>query len=399
MAQGGFGAVIGESSSDQLWGLTLQALLLLGLVLGILVPLVAWAERKQTTLVAGRGGFAGTPLGGIRLADWVRPLADGLKLLGKRDKIPRPSARGIQGWVPLLIVLAPLLGFAAIPWSGHYEFGETSVSVVLADVEAGVLFIFALAGLGALATVWAGLAGNKRARLAALRSAGLGLSGDLALFFAVLPMLLIFGSLSLAEMARGQDSSFALLGFWSALSPTSGGLVASGPTWPAWGIFLNPPAFILFLTAGSVRLGLPPFHGEHADPEIAGGTRSDYAGLSLGLFFLAARLQTLLFSALVVLIFFGGWTIPWLSQTTLVDAISRWVGGGVANAICLGVHLASFFFKLFGVVCLQLMIRSSLPRPSYERAMDLCWKIVVPAALIDLMLTAGALHFIGGSGG
>lgn len=399
MAQGGLGAVIGENPTDQLWGLTLQALLLLAVVLGILVPLVAWAERKQTALVAGRGARAGTSLGGLRLADWQRPLADGLKLLGKRDKNPRPSARGIRGWVPGLIVLAPLLAFAAIPWSGRYEFGETSVSVILADVEVGVLFIFALAALGALATVWAGLAGDERARLAALRSAGLGLSGDLALFFAVLPMVLIFGSLSLGEMARGQDSSFALFDFWNALSPTSGGLVAGGPTWPAWGIFLNPPAFVLFLTAGSVRLGLPPFHGAPADPELAGGTRSGYAGLSLGLFSLAARLRTLLLSALVVLIFLGGWTIPWLSQTTLVDAISRWIGGGAANAICLGVHLASFFFKLFGVVFLQLMIRSSLPRPSYARAMDLCWKIVMPAALIDLMLTAGALHFIGGSGG
>jgi NADH-quinone oxidoreductase subunit H len=391
--------VIGEDPTDFLWRLTLQALLLLGLLLGILVPLVGWVEARQAARVAGRGEFAGPPQGGVPLAGWLGPVIVGLKLLGKRDKSPSASVASVRAWIPLLIVLAPLLAFGAIPWSGRYAFGEASVSVVLADLEVGVLFIFALAALGALATVWGGLAGDERARLAALHRAGLGLSGDLALLFALLPMILIFGTLNLSEMVRVQDSSFALFGSGSVLSPSSGNIFSDGPAWPAWGIFLNPPAFILFLTAGSVRLGLPPFHGEGADPELGGGTRSGYAGLNWGLLSLAARLQGLLLSALVVLIFLGGWSIPWLSQTTLVDAISRLIGGGMANAICLGVHLASFFVKLFGVVLLQLMIQSSLPRPSDRRAMDLCWKIVMPIALIDLMLTAGALHVLGGSGG
>ena len=379
-------------------GLTLQALLLVVVLLGVLVPGVAWAERKLAARVQGRPGIGGTQVAGISLAGLFQPLADGLKLLGKRDLNPPESARGIRGWIPLLVVLPPLLAFAAIPLAGRYAFGATSLSLVLADLEVGLLFIFALAALGALATVWAGLVGDGGARLGALRSAGLGLSGDLALFFAVLPMLLIFGSLRLTEMVEGQDSSFALFGLWNAMASGSGAPASGGPTWPAWGIFLNPPAFVLVLVAASVRMGLPPFDVECAEAELAGGTRAAYSGLGLGLFAVAGRLQTLLLAALVTLIFLGGWAIPWLSQATLVDGVARFIGSGMANGVCLALHLASFAFKVMGVVFVQLMIRSALPRLGYERAMDLCWKIVVPASLVDLMLTAGIMQALGGPG-
>ena len=121
--------------------------------------------------------------------------------------------------------------------------------------------------------------------------------------------------------------------------------------------------------------------------------------MALGLFAVAARLQTLLLAALLTLIFLGGWTIPWLSQAELVDGIAHWIGSGMANGLCLVVHLASFGFKLLAMVFLLLMIRSALPRLGYERAMDLCWKIIVPASLIDLVLTAGVMHVLGGRGG
>jgi NADH-quinone oxidoreductase subunit H len=386
-------------STRELPGLTLQVLLLVGLLVGFFVPWVAWAESKLAERVGGRPGLAGTRVAGLSLAGLLQPLADGLKLLGKRDLHPPESVRGARVWIPLFVVLPPLLAFAAIPFGGAYVFGETSRSIVLADLEVGILFIFALAALGALATVWAGLASGGRALLAALRSAGLGLSGDLALFFAVLPMLLIFGSLRLAEIVQGQDSSFAIFGFWNAVVAGPGALASGGPTWPAWGIFLNPPAFVLVLVAASVRMGLPPFDGERVEAELVGGTRAAYSGLALGLFAVAARLQTLLLAALLTLIFLGGWTIPWLSQAELVDGIAHWIGSGMANGLCLVVHLASFGFKLLAMVFLLLMIRSALPRLGYERAMDLCWKIIVPASLIDLVLTAGVMHVLGGRGG
>ena len=105
-----------------------------------------------------------------------------------------------------------------------------------------------------------------------------------------------------------------------------------------------------------------------------------------------------LVAALVTLIFLGGWTIPWLPQSTFVAWMTPLIGSGVANAICLGLHLAVFIIKMLAVVFVQLMIRSALPRLGHDRAMDLCWKFVMPVAALDLVLTAAWLHHLGGAG-
>ena len=385
-----------ETLGSALWVLVAAAATLLGVLLGVLVPLVAWAERKQAALVAGRPGIGRTEIAGVGLAGLFQPLADTLKLLGKRGREPASVRRARLAWGPALIVVATVLPFAAIPWSGRYTWGDTSFSLLLADVEGGILYVFALAAVGGLATVWSGAAQGGVGLIGAFRSAARGLSGDLALLFSLLPMLLIFGSLRLAEMVEWQDSGFALFGLPAALSANALPPSVPGPTWPAWGIFLNPPAFVLVLTAASVRAGLPPFDAESADAELMGGTRSAHAGASLGFFALAARLQTILVAALLTLVFLGGWSIPWFPQTTLVAGIAEYLGVGVANAICLGLHLASFACKFVAMVFLQLMIRSSLPRLGYERSMDLCWKIILPAAFIDLALTAVVLNALGG---
>jgi NADH-quinone oxidoreductase subunit H len=374
-----------ETPTRELADLALQALLLLGVLLGVFVPLVAWAEYRQAALVSWRGRSPGV------LAGFVQPLADTLKLLAKGPaRSPGSPGRGYP-WVPILLAATSLLAFAAVPWAGRYTFGDTSVSPILADVRGGVLFVFSLAALGALATVWAGVASGGVALLGSFRSAARALSGELAVFFSLLPMLLIYGSLRLGDMVHAQDTSFAVQGFWDLSSE-------SGLRLPAWGIFLNPPALVLVLTAATLRMGLPPFDAESVDPELEGGTRGAYSGAALVLFVLAARLQLLLVAALVTLIFLGGWTIPWLPQATFVDWMTGFIGSGVANAICLALHLAVFGFKMLAVVVVQLMIGSALPRMGHDRAMDLCWKFVVPVAFLDLILTAAWLHRLGGAG-
>ena len=387
-----------ESLLHNLFARSLQAFFLLAVLFVVLVPLVAWAERKQAARAEGRPGIGGTAILGISLAGFLQPLADALKLLVKRDPNPPESARGLQGFLPALVLSATVLAFAAIPFGGRYAFGDASFSLVLADVEAGILFVFALMALSALAAVWAGVGGGSGSRLGTFRLAARSFSGDLALFLALLPMLLIFGSLRLGEMVAWQDSNVALLGAMSALAGGDPGLMAVGPGLPALGILLNPLAFVLVLTAASVRLGLPPFDAERAEAELEGGPRGAFSGPGLGLLALAGRLEVLLVAALVTLIFLGGWTIPWLSQATLVQAISGLLGDGVANALCLVAHLLTFGCKLVAVVFLELMIRSALPRFDHQRTMDLCWKILVPAALVDLAMTAGVLLALGGGG-
>jgi NADH-quinone oxidoreductase subunit H len=277
-----------------------------------------------------------------------------------------------------------------VPWAGRYTLGNTSVFPILADVRGGVLFVFSLAALGGLATVWAGVASGGVALLGSFRSAARALSGELALFFSLLPMLLIYGSLRLSDMVDAQDTSFAVAGGWGFISGS--GSAAEGLRLPAWGILLNPPALVLVLTAATLRMGLPPFDAEGADRELEGGTRGAYSGSALALFVLAARLQLLLVAALVALIFLGGWTIPWLPQETFVAWMTPFIGSGVAN-------LAVFVVKMLAVVVVQLVVRSALPRLGHDRAMDLCWKFIMPAAALDLVATAAWLHHLGGAAG
>ena len=381
--------VSAEIPTTELTDLALQALLLLAVLLGVFVPLVAWAEHRRAAMVSWRGPGPGG------LAGFVQPLADLLKLLAKGPgRSPGSPGRG-YAWVPILLASTSLLAFAAVPWAGRYTLGDTSVSPILADVRGGVLFVFSLAALGALATVWAGVASGGAALLGSFRSAARALSGELALFFSLLPMLLIYGSLRLGDMVDAQDASFAVSGVWGFISGSDSG--AGGLRLPAWGILLNPPALVLVLTAATLRMGLPPFDAEGADRELEGGTRGAYSGSALALFVLAARLQLLLVAALIALIFLGGWTIPWLPQETFVAWMTPLIGSGVANAICLVLHLAVFVVKMLAVVVVQLVVRSALPRLGHDRAMDLCWKFVIPAAALDLVATAAWLHHLGGA--
>ncbi|MDE0886702.1 MAG: NADH-quinone oxidoreductase subunit H [Myxococcota bacterium] len=380
-------------------GLTAQALSLALGLLAVGVPLVAWAERKAAARIEGRPGIGGTAIAEISLDGMLQPLADALKLLSKRDPNPPESGQGVQVLFSALVLSATVVAFSAIPWSGRYVFGEGSLSLILADVEMGVLFIFALLAFSALVTVWAGMRGGIRSRVGTFRLAARSLSGELALLLALLPMLMIYGSLRLGDMVAWQDASFSPLGAWSLLAGGGGSLSGLSLGLPAWGILLNPLAFILVLTAASVRLGLAPFDAERREAELEAGPHGSFSGPGLGFLALAARLELLLVAALVTLIFFGGWAIPWLPQATLVAVIGEFIGSWLANAICLGLHLVVFLLKLSGVVFLELLIRSALPRFDHARTMALCWKILMPAALVDIAFTAAVLFRLGGAPG
>jgi NADH-quinone oxidoreductase subunit H len=388
-----------EALVPNLLALTAQALSLAFVLFVVGVPLVAWAERKQAARIENRRGIGGTAIAEISLVGLLQPLADALKLLSKRGPSPTHSGQGVQVLFSALVLSVTVVAFAAIPWSGRYVFGDGSFSLILADVEMGVLFIFALLALSALVTVWAGMKGGIRSRVGTFRLAARSLSGELALLLALLPMLMIYGSLRLGDMVAWQDTSFSPLGAWNLLAQGSGSLSGLNLGLPAWGVLLNPLAFILVLTAASLRLGLAPFDAERGEAELEAGPRGAFSGPGLGFLALAARLELLLVAALVTLIFFGGWAIPWLPQATLVAVLAEFIGAWLANAICLGLHLAVFLLKLSGVVFLELLIRSALPRFDHARTMDLCWKILMPAAVVDIVFTAAVLFQLGGAPG
>ncbi len=376
----------------------LPVLLLAVTLFGLAVPIVVWIERRQAALVEDRSGFGPANPDGVVWGGMVQIFADFLKLSAKRWTIPAEANRFLFCATPWLVVTSGLLSFAVVPVAGRYTFGNSRISLILADLEVGVLYILVLGSLAGLGMVWTGIAsGNPWARRSGLRAAAHGLSSDLALLFSLAPVLLIYGTLRLGEMAEWQDST---VGVWSWLRifvESDSVLRSGGFSLPAWGLFLNPLAWVLFLMAATARAGLPPFDADRAGGEFGSGLTSSYSGSALLLFSLAEKFQIVLIAALLTLIFLGGWSIPWVPQNSIVEPISGYVGAGVANAVCMMLHLVSFASKWLAMVFLQLLIRSSLPRYSSQELMALCWKFILPLSVVNFFATAGVLLALRGA--
>ena len=171
----------------------------------------------------------------------------------------------------------------------------------------------------------------------------------------------------------------------------------SALSFPRWGIILNPLAFVLFLTCIMAENKRPPFDLPESDSELVAGYFTEYSGMRFGLFYISEFIQVVVVAGLVTALFLGGWSLPWLSQSSFIDALSPFFGDGLATILCMLLHVLSFFAKVVGMIWLQMLIRWSLPRFRYDQVMDLCWKVILPLSLANIFVTAFALLALDGS--
>jgi len=360
------------------------------------LPLITWVERKQAAIMQDRIGANRADLFGIRAIGLLHPAADVLKLLTKEDVVPRGANRVLHLLAPVIALVPPIVTLAVIPFGGRYTIGGTELNLVVADIDWGMLYVFAVGSIATYGAVLAGWASNNNwGLLGSMRASSQMISYEVTMGLSLVGVFMAFGTLQLTEMAVAQDTTFRLLGFLELF-----GAVETLPGWldwirlPLWGIFLQPLGFILFLTCIMAENKRPPFDSPEGESEIIAGYHMEYSGMRFGLFYTAEFLEVPLIGALVATLFLGGWAVPYLSQETIIGAVTPVFGVGFATGFCLVLHVLTFLLKTIVLIWFQMLIRWTLPRMRYDQVMDLCWKIILPLSIANLFVTGFVILLI-----
>jgi NADH-quinone oxidoreductase subunit H len=330
----------------ELWtGYVWPTIIIVLQIVAIVIPLMVgiayltYAERKVLAAMQLRQGpnIVG-PFG------LLQPMADGLKLLGKETVIPAGANRFVFVFAPMLTFLLALIAWAVIP------FDE---GMVLANINVGVLYLFAISSLGVYGIIMAGWASNsKYAFLGGLRSAAQMVSYEVSIGFVIITVLLCVGSLNLSDVVNAQRT------VWFAIPLL--------------------PMFVVFFISALAETNRAPFDLPEGESELVGGYNVEYSAMTFALFFLGEYANMILMSAMTSILFLGGWLPP-------IDiAPFNWIPGPIWFA--LKIALVLFMF---------LWVRATVPRYRYDQLMRLGWKIFLPFSLLWVVLTAGVLVAFG----
>jgi NADH-quinone oxidoreductase subunit H len=315
------------------------------LPLMVLVAYYTYAERKVIGYMQARVGPNRVGFFGFRLWGLGQPIADAVKLMFKEIVIPTKANK-------LLFLIAPMLtlGPALAAWA-VFPFNE---GVVLADINAGLLYVLALTSLAVYGVIIAGWASNsKYAFLGAMRSAAQMVSYEIAMGFALVGVLVAAGSLNLGEIVRSQSGSIVHW-FWLPLFPL----------------------FMVYLISGVAETNRAPFDVAEGESEIVAGFHVEYSGMAFAAFFLAEYANMILIAALTALMFMGGWLSPFQGVPVL-EGLFAWVPGFV------WLVLKTFFFMF-----LFLWFRATFPRYRYDQIMRLGWKVFIPITIVWILVAA-----------
>src|SRR4051812_15087744 len=346
---------------------------LLAVVLGIMNYAV-YAERRISALIQDRLGPNRVGPAGL-----FQPIADAAKFLLKEDFTPAHVNTFYYWLAPCLAMIPAILTLAVVPF-GSTLFG---IPMVIADINVGVLYVFAIASLGVYGIVIAGWSSNsKYPFLGAIRSSSQMLSYELALGLAVIPVFLVIGKLRLTEVVRYQIENGWMI------APFIGDWENAGKWLLAIPMLISFVVFMIAIFAETNRL---PFDLPEAETELVGGYHTEYGSMKFGLFFLGEYISMITASAVTVTLFFGGWHLPIPSwhggfHWVLVDG-SRGLLAGLFNIFI-------FFAKIAAILFFFMWVRWSLPRFRYDQLMRLGWIWVFEIALVNIFLTAVVLAFV-----
>jgi NADH-quinone oxidoreductase subunit H len=377
----------------------LKALFILLVVVAGLAPVITWVERKQSAVMQDRIGANRADIAGFTLLGLLHPLADVLKLLTKEDVVPAGANRVIHLISPIIAAVPAVVAFAVIPYGGIYTFGGYTISLVVANPDWGLLYIFAIGSLATYGTVMAGWASNNNwSLLGGLRASAQMISYEVTMGLSVVGLFMVFQTLQLQDMVLAQDSTFRIFGF---LDHLFGVPVPSLLDWirlPAWGVFYQPLGFLMFLTTIMAENKRPPFDTPEGESEIIAGFHLEYSGMRFGLFYMSEFIEVVVIAGLVTTLFLGGWSVPWLPQATIIGGVSHVFNVEFATGLCALIHFATFMLKVVVMIWLQMAIRWTLPRFRYDQVMDLCWKIILPLSIANILVTGFVLLLARGSG-
>ncbi|HIB60464.1 MAG TPA: NADH-quinone oxidoreductase subunit NuoH [Candidatus Marinimicrobia bacterium] len=315
------------------------------------VLIMIYAERRVSAFMQGRLGPNRVGPQGI-----LQPIADGIKFLMKEDIIPAGVDKPIFILAPAVLLIPALMTFAVIPFGSDITLFGRQIPLQVADVNVGILYVLALTSIGVYGIVLAGWSSNsKYSLLGGLRSAAQLISYELAMGLAVVSIILLSGSLKLNDIVADQQGYLF-----------------------SWNVFKQPVAFIIFLIAVYAETNRLPFDLSEAEQELVGGYHTEYSSIKFAMFFMAEYANMITAAALTVTLFFGGWDVPLINETSL----------GIWGTV---LSVLSFILKMGFFLFLFIWVRWTFPRFRYDQLMKIGWKVMLPIALLNIFITAGYL--------
>jgi len=360
------------------WTSVLKICVILGIVL-TMVAYSVWAERKVSAFIQDRIGPNRVGWAGL-----IQPIADGLKLLLKENFVPAGVNKFYFSIAPSLAMVPAILVLAVLP------FGSTlfQVPMVIANLEIGVLWVFAVSSLGVYGIVLAGWASNsKYPFLGGIRSSSQMISYELSLGLSVIPVFMIIGTLNLGEIVQYQvENGWMIFPVWftSGAGPLE---IVEGGT--VFGLSLSKTLLwipmviscVVFTVAMFAETNRMPFDLPEAEQELIGGYHTEYSSMRFALFFLGEYAAMIAGSGVIVTLFFGGWSLPFIPSGN-----EGWFWGLV--------NIGTFFAKVAAIIFFFLWVRWTLPRFRFDQLMKLGWYVFFELALVNIFLTAGILAYL-----
>lgn len=398
-----------------------------------ILPFLIWLERKGAAYIQDRRGPNRAAILGVRLGGLIHSLADVVKLIFKEDIFPTRANKFIYTLAPFLAMAVACMTFAVIPWAAPLQWKDGPFTLQAADLNVGILYIFAIASMGVYGIMLAGWgSNNKYSLLGGLRSSAQMISYELTLSLSVVGVLILAGSLELNAIVQNQGSN-----------PLS------------WNAIRQPLGCILFVVSAFAETNRLPFDLPEAEAELVAGYHVEYSSLKFALFFMAEYANMIVASALMATLFFGGWQVPFVSTEALrahavpilyysvlgigvLSILAGWflvrrkpkvryrdardretkvlglpaillgmalvVGQSLLGPFALGeagsqVAAAAFQFGIFLLKILFfcwvfIWVRWTLPRFRYDQLMNLGWRVMLPLALLNIAVTAGIYVFM-----
>ena len=325
-----------------------KILLVWAIALAALLPNLVWAERRGAGMIQDRPGPNRVGPFGL-----FQAVADVIKLFMKEDVTPLYVDKLLYNLAPWITMMPALVTFAVIPFGATLPVtlgGVTrDVPLIIADVNIGILYIFAFASLGVYGIVLAGWSSNnKYSLMGGLRASAQIISYELAMGFAAASTFLVAGSLRLPAVVEWQQAH-------------------------VWNVVPQFVGFLIFLIAVFAETNRLPFDLAEAEAELVAGFHTEYSAFKFGMFFMGEYANIIAASGLVVTLYFGGWSLPGIAFTGVWGAIAS---------------IAVFFAKTLAFIALFIWVRWTLPRFRYDQLMDLGWKVLLPLSFFHLIVVA-----------
>jgi NADH-quinone oxidoreductase subunit H len=335
------------------FALIIEKLVLIVIVVmaSLLIAMYAtYGERKIAAILQDRRGPNRAGPFGI-----LQPVADGLKLFFKEEIIPDFSSKFLFILGPSLAMLTAIMTSAVVPWGDKIHFFDRDISLQIADVNVGILYVFAVVSMGVYGIMigsWA--SNNKFSLMGGLRAASQIISYELAMGITIIALLMVTGTLSLKEMVLQQQAGY-------------------------WNIVYQPLGFLLFLICSFAECNRAPFDLSEAESELIGGYHTEYSSMKLGFYLFSEYINMFVSSVIMSTLFFGGYDIPFLNEA---DYNQNWMA--LFGILVLMAKVICFIF-------LFMWVRWTIPRFRYDQLMNLGWRILIPISLFNMLVTGAII--------